>query len=99
MRIALVSTPRSGNTWERHLLVKMYNLAAYAEHAPHSLHWDQPGMMDRVGVSGALRGRRRPVYHGQAQTLVFKWALLEGTTRIMEKIVSTGGGGKDLRRP
>jgi hypothetical protein len=44
MRIALVSSPRSGNTWLRHLLSKLFAVPHLAVHCPDELDWDaQPG--------------------------------------------------------
>ena len=39
-RIALVSTPRSGNTWLRMILSRLYNLNEYAIHFPDFMSWD-----------------------------------------------------------
>ena len=39
MKIALISTPRSGNTWLRALLARLYGLQQYAVHTPQELVW------------------------------------------------------------
>jgi hypothetical protein len=39
MKLVLVSTPRSGNTWLRHILAGMYQLEQYAVHTPESIDW------------------------------------------------------------
>ena len=39
-RIAVVSTPRSGNTWLRHLLASAYGIPDLAVHSPIDLNWD-----------------------------------------------------------
>jgi hypothetical protein len=39
MKLALVSTPRSGNTWLRQLLAGIYGLRQYAVHDPRALDW------------------------------------------------------------
>jgi hypothetical protein len=39
MRLLLVSTPRSGNTWLRHLLADSLDLAHFAVHRPIDLDW------------------------------------------------------------
>jgi FkbM family methyltransferase len=41
MRIALVSTPRSGNTWLRKLLSELYELDSHAIHRPDELLWSE----------------------------------------------------------
>jgi hypothetical protein len=38
-RIAIVSTPRTGNTWVRHLLAKLYGASYLAVHSPGELDW------------------------------------------------------------
>lgn len=38
-RIALVSTPRSGNTWLRHLLSRIYGIPELSTHSPADLDW------------------------------------------------------------
>ena len=40
MRIALISTPRSGNTWIRHLLADIFNLHQCAVHNPEDINWE-----------------------------------------------------------
>ncbi|CAN5193319.1 hypothetical protein BH10PLA2_BH10PLA2_11310 [soil metagenome] len=40
MRVAIISTPRSGNTWLLHLLGKLYNAATVAVHSPIELDWE-----------------------------------------------------------
>lgn len=40
-RIAIVSTPRSGNTWLRQLIARLYGLDQYAVHLPEDLNWAQ----------------------------------------------------------
>ena len=40
MRIAVVSTPRSGNTWFRMLLARLYNLEERAIHTPDAIDWN-----------------------------------------------------------
>lgn len=39
MRLALISTPRSGNTWLRALLAGLYDLQQFAVHDPASVDW------------------------------------------------------------
>jgi sulfotransferase family protein len=39
LRLAIVSTPRSGNTWLRGLLTAMYGLKEFAVHTPEELDW------------------------------------------------------------
>ena len=38
-RVAIVSTPRSGNTWLRHLLMRLYDIPGLAVHSPAELDW------------------------------------------------------------
>jgi SAM-dependent methyltransferase len=40
VRIAIISTPRSGSTWMRHLLMKIYQAEGFAVHNPADLDWD-----------------------------------------------------------
>jgi hypothetical protein len=39
MRVAIVSTPRSGNTWLRGLLARVYQLKELAVHRPDEIDW------------------------------------------------------------
>lgn len=39
MKIAIVSTPRSGNTWLRYLLATLYGLEQHAVHTPDAVDW------------------------------------------------------------
>lgn len=39
MKIAIVSTPRSGNTWLRYMLSQLYGLTQHAVHTPQALNW------------------------------------------------------------
>jgi hypothetical protein len=39
-RLALVSAPRSGNTWLRRLLACLFRLEEHAAHTPQELNWD-----------------------------------------------------------
>ena len=39
MRLALLSTPRCGNTWLRHLLAKLFAAEELAVHHPHEVNW------------------------------------------------------------
>jgi Sulfotransferase domain len=39
LRIAIVSTPRSGNTWARNLLTALYDLPSFAVHHPQGIDW------------------------------------------------------------
>lgn len=48
VRLAVVSTPRSGNTWLRHLLMGLYDLAPYAVHSPDDLDWS--GLAPRAAL-------------------------------------------------
>jgi hypothetical protein len=41
VRIAIVSTPRSGNTWLRGLLSRIYDLTEMAVHSPDEIAWDE----------------------------------------------------------
>ena len=44
MRVAVVSTPRSGNMWLRRLLVAAYGLEERSAHTPSEVAWDElPG--------------------------------------------------------
>lgn len=40
MRIALISTPRSGNTWLRRLISNLYDIDSIAEHNPEDVNWE-----------------------------------------------------------
>jgi tetratricopeptide (TPR) repeat protein len=40
LRLAIVSTPRSGNTWLRKLLASMYDLPEIAVHTPREIVWE-----------------------------------------------------------
>ncbi len=40
LRIALVSMPRSGNTWLRHMLVRALELESTSAHLPSEVNWD-----------------------------------------------------------
>lgn len=40
MRVAIISTPRSGNTWLLHLLSKMYQAATLTVHTPLEVDWE-----------------------------------------------------------
>ena len=39
VRIVLVSTPRSGNNWLRHLLARLYDIPSLSVHNPADLDW------------------------------------------------------------
>src|SRR5262245_44560627 len=39
LRIVVISTPRSGNTWLRHLLAKIYGSQELAVHNPADVDW------------------------------------------------------------
>jgi hypothetical protein len=39
LRIAVVSTPRSGNTWLRHMLSQLLDLAEHGAHRPNEVDW------------------------------------------------------------
>lgn len=39
MKFAVVSTPRSGNTWLRYMLASLYGLKQHAAHTPQGLDW------------------------------------------------------------
>jgi hypothetical protein len=39
MKLALISTPRSGNTWLRMLIAGAYDLRQFAEHTPDAIRW------------------------------------------------------------
>lgn len=39
MRLAIISTPRSENTWFRYILSNLYGLEQYAIHRPNDLDW------------------------------------------------------------
>lgn len=41
MKLLLISTPRSGNTWLRMMLADLYQLEQFAEHTPDALDWKQ----------------------------------------------------------
>ena len=40
LRLAIISTPRSGNTWVRNLLAQLYELEEVPVHFPEEIHWD-----------------------------------------------------------
>src|SRR5439155_7461592 len=40
VRIVLVSTPRSGNNWQRHLLARLYDVPSLSVHNPADLDWE-----------------------------------------------------------
>lgn len=40
LRIAIVSTPRSGNTWLWHLLTGLYDIPSLAAHSPLEVDWE-----------------------------------------------------------
>ena len=40
LRIAVISTPRSGNTWQRYLLADIYNAQQIAVHTPNYIDWE-----------------------------------------------------------
>jgi hypothetical protein len=66
VRLAIVSTPRTGNTWLRYLLSRMYGVPETAVHNPADLDWDQlpPGVVVQIHwhhvepLVGTLRDRR-----------------------------------------
>jgi hypothetical protein len=39
MKLLIVSTPRSGNTWLRYMLASLYKLQQFAVHSPQELDW------------------------------------------------------------
>jgi hypothetical protein len=41
MRLAVIGTPRSGNTWLRHLLGNAYDIPEWPIHGPHDLNWNE----------------------------------------------------------
>lgn len=41
MKLIIVSTPRSGNTWLRYMLASLYKLQQFAVHSPNDLDWPQ----------------------------------------------------------
>jgi len=41
LRIAIISTPRSGNTWLRHLLSSVYGIEEHSRHNPLDLDWER----------------------------------------------------------
>jgi hypothetical protein len=41
IRVVIASTPRTGNTWLRHLLSTVYQIPTIAVHNPRDLDWDQ----------------------------------------------------------
>ncbi|MES2999072.1 MAG: sulfotransferase domain-containing protein [Pseudomonadota bacterium] len=43
MKLALVSTPRSGNTWLRYLLAGLYGMQQHSVHTPEALDWNAMG--------------------------------------------------------
>jgi hypothetical protein len=40
LRVAIISTPRSGNTWLLHLLSKLYQATTLTVHTPLEVNWD-----------------------------------------------------------
>ena len=41
LRVAIISTPRSGNTWLRHLLSRLYQAATIPFHSPIEIEWNK----------------------------------------------------------
>jgi hypothetical protein len=41
LRVAIISTPRSGNTWLLHLLSKLYQASTITVHAPIEVNWGE----------------------------------------------------------
>lgn len=58
MKLALISTPRAGNTWLRYLLAALYELEQHAVHTPDALDW--AGLPDRCIVQ--LHWRHSPAF-------------------------------------
>lgn len=40
MKIVIISTPRSGNTWLRRMLATLFNAEQIAEHSPEDIDWE-----------------------------------------------------------
>src|SRR6266446_4724682 len=40
LRIALISTPRAGNNWLRHLLTRLFDLPSQPVHSAHAMDWE-----------------------------------------------------------
>lgn len=68
LRIALVGSPRTGNTWIRTLLAESYGLAEMAVHAPTHLPW--PSLPDRLIVQ--LHWHRLPVFRAMLRAFGFR---------------------------
>lgn len=58
MKLALLSTPRSGNTWLRSILSCLYGLEGYAVHTPDGLSWT--ALPDNCIVQ--LHWRKQPTF-------------------------------------
>lgn len=41
VRLAIVGTPRTGNTWLRHLLAGVYGMPEYSKHRPSEFEWER----------------------------------------------------------
>jgi hypothetical protein len=68
LRIAIVSTPRSGNTWVRHLLADAYCIPHLAVHSLHDQEWDSlPGECVLQ-----LHARRTPEFEGRLHAHGFR---------------------------
>jgi hypothetical protein len=72
MRLALISTPRSGNTWLRHMLAGLYGLNQYAVHDPSDLDW--PRLPDDCIVQ--LHWRRNEAFVRWLKNLGFRFVTI-----------------------
>lgn len=72
VRIAVVSSPRSGNMWLRRLLVAAYGLEERTAHAPDEVDWD--GLPDDCVLQ--LHWHRTPVFRALLDTHGFSVVVL-----------------------
>lgn len=72
MRIAIVSTPRSGNMWLRRLLVAAYGLEERSAHAPGEVDWS--ALPEQCVLQ--LHWRRSPAFHALLRRYGFSVAVL-----------------------
>ena len=61
LRIAIVSTPRSGNTWLWHLLTAVYDMPGIAAHTPLEVEWDR--LPERVVLQ--MHWKRHPAFEAK----------------------------------
>ena len=72
LRLALLSTPRSGNTWARHLLTSLYGVPGRAVHYPEDLDWENlPN-----GLALQIHWRRSPGFERRLRENGFRVLVL-----------------------